>query len=135
MATATAEPRSVTTVSGDGHKHKKNALSDGQGRLAYILLAPTLLVILVVAGIPVVMSIRESFFQTNTGVDPITGLVAGGEKFVGLGNFTDIFAGHEPGRRARSGTHRPLLERLPEHHGDHRRLRDPRDRPRRGRWR
>ena len=89
MATATAEPRSVATS--DGHKHKKNALSDGQGRLAWILLAPTLIVIAVVAGIPVVMSIRESFFQTNTGVDPNTGLIAAGESFVGLQNFTNIF--------------------------------------------
>ena len=95
MATATAEPR-VTTVDDDGHKHKKNALSDGQGRLAYILLAPTLLVILVVAGIPVIMSIRESFFQTNNGVDPVTGMVAGGEQFVGLGNYTQIFSGGNP---------------------------------------
>jgi ABC-type sugar transport system permease subunit len=96
MATATAEPRSVPATEGDGHKHKKNALSDGQGRLAWILLAPTLLVILVVAGIPVAMSIRESFFQTNSGVDPNTGMIAGGEKFVGLQNFTDIFAGGNP---------------------------------------
>lgn len=96
MATATAEPRSVTPAADDGHKHKKNPLSDGQGRLAWILLAPTLLVILVVAGIPVVMSIRESFFQTNNGVDPVTGMVAGGEKFVGLQNFTSIFSGGNP---------------------------------------
>ncbi len=96
MATATAEPRSVPATEGDGHKHKKNALSDGQGRLAWILLAPTLIIIAVVAGIPVVLSIRESFFQTNTGVDPTTGLIAGGEKFVGLQNFTDIFAGANP---------------------------------------
>jgi ABC-type sugar transport system permease subunit len=96
MATATAEPRSVPATEGNGHKHKKNALSDGQGRLAWILLAPTLLVILVVAGIPVAMSIRESFFQTNSGVDPNTGMIAGGEKFVGLQNFTDIFAGGNP---------------------------------------
>ena len=45
MATATAEPRSLPATEGDGHKHKKNALSDGQGRLAWILLAPTLIVI------------------------------------------------------------------------------------------
>lgn len=96
MATATAEARNVPAVSGDGHKHKKNALSDGQGRLAWILLAPTLLVIIVVAGIPVLMSIRESFFQTNSGVDPTTGLVVGGEKFVGLDNFTHIFASQDP---------------------------------------
>ncbi len=96
MATATVETRSATAAPSDGHKHKKNALSDGQGRLAYILLAPTLLVILVVAGIPVVMSIRESFFQTNSGVDPVTGMVAGGEKFSGLQNFTNIFQGSDP---------------------------------------
>jgi ABC-type sugar transport system permease subunit len=90
MATATATP-SRAGVAGDGHKHKKNALSDGQGRLAWILLAPTLLIILVVAGIPVILSIRESFFQTNTGVDPNTGLIAGGETFTGLKNFTAIF--------------------------------------------
>jgi ABC-type sugar transport system permease subunit len=95
MATATAEPR-VTTAQPSGHKAKKNALSDGQGRLAWMLLAPTLIVILVVAGIPVVMSIRESFFQINNGVDPVTGMVAGGEQFVGLGNFSAIFSGANP---------------------------------------
>jgi len=93
MATATAEARNVPAATDDGHKHKKNALSDGQGRLAWLLLAPTLLVIVVVAGIPVLMSVRESLFQTNTGVDPQTGLVQGGEKFTGLQNFTAIFAG------------------------------------------
>ncbi|HEX8487307.1 MAG TPA: sugar ABC transporter permease [Propionibacteriaceae bacterium] len=91
MATATAVSNRASAP--DQHKHKKNALSDGQGRLAWILLAPTLFVIIVVAGIPVLLSIRESFFQTNTGVDPTTGLVAGGETFTGLKNFSDIFAG------------------------------------------
>ena len=96
MATATAEPRSLPATEGDGHKHKKNALSDGQARLAWILLAPTLIIIAVVAGIPVVLSIRESLYQTNTGVDPNTGLIAEGETFVGLQNFTAIFAGDNP---------------------------------------
>jgi ABC-type sugar transport system permease subunit len=96
MATATAEPRSVPATQDDGHKHKKNALSDGQGRLAWILLAPTLIVILVVAGIPVIMSLRESLFQTNTGVDPNTGLIAGGESFVGLQTYINIFKGGNP---------------------------------------
>ena len=93
MATATAEKQGVPDTRGTGRKPKKNALSDGQGRLAWILLAPTLLVIIVVAGIPVIMSIRESFFRTNSGIDPNTGRVLGGEGFVGLQNFTDIFAG------------------------------------------
>jgi len=90
MATATAEPRNLPAVQTDGHKHKKSALSDGQGRLAWMLLSPTLLVIIVVAGIPVAMSIREAFYLTNSGVDPTTGLVQGGERFVGLQNFLNI---------------------------------------------
>ena len=90
--TATALQKSPD-VQGDGHKHKKNALSDGQGRLAMILLAPSLLVILVVAGIPVIMSIRESFFRVNDQPDPTTGIITQGEQFVGLQNFTDVFAG------------------------------------------
>jgi multiple sugar transport system permease protein len=93
MATTTAVSQSSTAVPSDGHKHKKNALSDGQGRLAWILLAPTLLVIILVAGVPVLLSIRESFFRSNTGVDPVTGQIAEGESFSGLQNFTDIFAG------------------------------------------
>lgn len=91
MATATAEQRTIAATGGT--KRKKSALSDGQGRLAWILLAPTLLVIIVVAGIPVLMSVRESFFSSNSGVDPTTGMVASGESFTGLKNFTNIFAG------------------------------------------
>lgn len=93
MATATAPARNAPAAAGNGHKRKKNALSDGQSRLAWMLLAPTLLVIIVVAGIPVIMSIRESFFTSNSGVDPNTGLIAQGDSFSGLKNFTDIFAG------------------------------------------
>ena len=96
MATATAEPRSLPATEGDRHKHKQNALSDGQGRLAWILLAPTLIIIAVVAGIPVILSFSETLHQTNAGVDPTTGLVAGGDKFVGLQNFTAIFTGANP---------------------------------------
>src|SRR5690349_15557884 len=94
MATATAVKNDPAALA-DSHKHRKNALNDGQARLAWIRLAPTPLVILVVAGNPVLLPIRESFFQTNTGVDPNTGLVAGGEVFTGLKNFTDIFAGQD----------------------------------------
>jgi ABC-type sugar transport system permease subunit len=95
MATTTAPARSASAGAGDGRKHKKNALSDGQSRLAWMLLAPTLLVIVVVAGIPVLVAIRESFFTANSGVDPNTGLIARGDQFVGLRNFTNIFAGQD----------------------------------------
>jgi len=86
MAVTTAERTAPIT------KRKKNAFSDGQGALAAMLLAPTLLVLLLVAGIPIVMSMTESFFRANGGVDPNTGLVNTGTSFVGLANFTDIFA-------------------------------------------
>ena len=71
---------------------KKNPLSDGQGSLAGLLISPTLAVILFVVGIPILMSLRESLFRKNDGIDPSTGQVAAGETFVGLQNFTDIFA-------------------------------------------
>lgn len=86
MAVTTAERTAPIT------KRKKNAFSDGQGALAAMLLSPTLLVLLLVAGIPIVMSVTESFFRVNGGVDPNTGLVNSGTSFVGLANFTDIFA-------------------------------------------
>jgi multiple sugar transport system permease protein len=72
-------------------KRRKNAFSDGQGRLAVILLAPTLLVLLIVAGIPIAMSVVESFFRDGGGINPETGMVEAGSKYVGLQNFTQVF--------------------------------------------
>jgi trehalose/maltose transport system permease protein len=85
----------ATTLAGNTppltEKRKKNLLSDGQGTLAAILISPTMLVILFVVGIPILLSLRESVFRKATDVDPTTGLIAEGESFVGLANFTDIF--------------------------------------------
>ncbi|TDO88043.1 carbohydrate ABC transporter permease [Enemella evansiae] len=75
-----------------GGKGKKNALSDGQASFAAVLLSPTMVVILAVVGVPILLSIRESFFRRNDGVDPNTGLVQQGDQFVGLGNYTAVFA-------------------------------------------
>jgi multiple sugar transport system permease protein len=86
MAVTTAERTAPIT------KRKKNAFSDGQGALAAMLLSPTLLVMFLVAGIPIAMSVTESVFRVNGGVDPETGQVNTGTSFVGLANFTDIFA-------------------------------------------
>lgn len=73
-------------------KRKKNAFSDGQGTLAAILISPTMLVILFVVGIPILLSLREAVFRKATAVDPTTGMIPEGEFFVGLANFSDIFA-------------------------------------------
>lgn len=72
---------------GTPHKARKNALSDGQGTLAWILVAPTLAVILFVVGIPIVLSVIESFYKTSDGIDPTTGIAESGTKFVGLENY------------------------------------------------
>lgn len=87
MAVTTAERTASPQI-----KRKKNAFSDGQGTLAAILLAPTLLVMAIVTGIPIVMSVTESFFRKADGVDPVTGAVKSSTDPVGLQNFTDIFA-------------------------------------------
>ena len=82
MSTTTA-----THAAAPPANRKKNALSDGQGRLAGILLSPTMLVLFVVVIIPVIMSIRESLFLRSDAVDPNTGMVQSGDAFVGLGNY------------------------------------------------
>jgi multiple sugar transport system permease protein len=89
QAATLAEPGTTAPSTG---RRKKNAFSDGQGRLAALLVSPTMLVILFVVGIPILLSIRESFFTTPTTVDPTTGMIPEGETFVGLQNFTNIFA-------------------------------------------
>lgn len=91
MAT-TALQQKQGTASADGHKRKKNLFSDGQGRLAAILLTPTMLVMLLVAGVPTVMTIREAFFQRNDRPDPQTGLIDQKDVFVGFDNFASVFA-------------------------------------------
>lgn len=74
-------------------KRKKNALSDGQGALAAMLISPTMLVIGLVVGIPILMSIYQSFFLKSTLPDPKTGIISKNEHFVGLDNFTNALTG------------------------------------------
>lgn len=82
---------STTAAVAPPANRKKNSLSDGQGRLAALLLSPTLAILLIVVIIPVIMSIRESLYFRNDGIDPATGMVAGGDQFVGLGNYINAF--------------------------------------------
>ncbi|HIT76737.1 MAG TPA: sugar ABC transporter permease [Candidatus Avipropionibacterium avicola] len=73
-------------------KPRRNALSDGQGRLAAILLSPTMVVLVVIVGIPLLLSLREAFFGIQEQVNPQTGRIARYEYFAGLENFTRIFS-------------------------------------------
>jgi multiple sugar transport system permease protein len=63
-----------------------------QGRLAAYLLTPTMAVLAVVIGYPILAAIYQSMFTQGQGVDA-DGFVIQGDTFVGLGNYTAIFNG------------------------------------------
>jgi trehalose/maltose transport system permease protein len=67
------------------------------GRLALVLLSPTVLVLGLVVGYPVVSAIRESLYERSQGLDA-QGFVVQGDRFVGLSHYRDIFSG--PGATA-----------------------------------
>ena len=64
---------------------------EGQGRLAALMLSPTMLVLLLVIGLPILLGIRQSFYTTG-GIDA-SGFVVEGDQFAGLKNYTAIFSG------------------------------------------
>ncbi|MCW2859534.1 MAG: sugar transporter, permease component [Actinoallomurus sp.] len=68
----------------------------GSGRLAGMLLSPTVIVLALVVGYPVIAAFRESLYQRGEGLDA-NGFVVQGDKFVGLRNYTDIFTGPNSG--------------------------------------
>ena len=63
------------------------------GRLALLLLSPTFIVLALVILYPLISAVRESLYQKQEGVDPETGIVIGGDKFVGADNYSAIFSG------------------------------------------
>jgi trehalose/maltose transport system permease protein len=64
----------------------------GVASLAALLLSPSLLVLLLVIGYPIISALRLSFIKTVDGVDPNTGLVTHSSVF-SIQNYTDIFKG------------------------------------------
>lgn len=72
--------------------------NEGVARFAYALLSPTYLVLGLVVGYPIIAALYISLFRQNDGVDPTTGLVQQGEKFVGLDNYVGAFSGDNAAR-------------------------------------
>jgi len=66
--------------------------TEGQGRLAAMLVAPTMLVLLIVIGYPILAGIRQSLFFQSQQVDE-NGFIVEGDKFVGVDNYTAVFSG------------------------------------------
>ncbi|MFF4954925.1 carbohydrate ABC transporter permease [Streptomyces chattanoogensis] len=84
LRTATAPPGLPR-----GRRRRPRATA-GSGRLAALLISPTLLVLTVVVLYPTIVALKDSLFGT-AGIDPKTGFVRDTDPFVGAENYTAIF--------------------------------------------
>ncbi|MCC3289813.1 carbohydrate ABC transporter permease [Arthrobacter sp. zg-Y1110] len=96
MSTSTAAPPRRPDGQPPG-KRKPDSRTSGEGRMAALLLSPTLLVLALVIAYPLVSALYQSLFREESGLDE-NGFVAEGETFVGLANYTDLLVG-ESGER------------------------------------
>lgn len=78
-------------------KVQKSTANRQQGRLAAYLLTPTMAVLGVVIGYPILAAIYQSLFIQGQGVDA-DGFVIQGDQFVGLNNYAAIFSGDSGAR-------------------------------------
>jgi multiple sugar transport system permease protein len=91
-ASASADETSVAAKKdAGGDKHRRH--DEGTGKLAALLLSPTLIVLALVVVYPVISAFRESLFRAKEGINPQTGIKEEGDEFVGLDNYTAIFSG------------------------------------------
>ncbi|WP_261792172.1 carbohydrate ABC transporter permease [Arthrobacter sp. PM3] len=86
-----ASPRNRDTRS------RRGRLTSGEGRMAALLLSPTLLVLALVILYPLLSAVHQSLFRAESGLDA-DGFVTDVDAFVGLANYADLFVG-ESGRR------------------------------------
>ncbi|MER6060558.1 MULTISPECIES: sugar ABC transporter permease [unclassified Streptomyces] len=84
-----SHPPSRTPVKALRSRSRARATA-GAGRMAALLVSPTLLVLTIVVLYPTVMALRESLYGAK-GLDPSTGFIRSTEPFVGLRNYADIF--------------------------------------------
>jgi multiple sugar transport system permease protein len=78
-----------------GRKAAKSR-TEGVGRLAALLVSPTMIILLLITGVPILIALRQSLYTQSQGVDA-SGFVIEGDTFAGLDNYTAIFSG-ETGR-------------------------------------
>jgi multiple sugar transport system permease protein len=87
MTTTTTAPEATSDTPAPGHKDTQRT-----GRFALLLISPTVLVLGLVVGYPIVSALRESLYDRSQGLDS-QGFVVQGDKFVGLSHYRDIFSG------------------------------------------
>ncbi len=93
MTTAVQTPSPPAAA---GRPARNQRRTSGVGRFAALLLSPTVLVLALVIGYPIVSAVRLSFVVTHHGVNPQTGMVENTSHF-GLDNFTGMFNGDAAG--------------------------------------
>lgn len=92
-----ADTAPVNTRSKLKESKRPRRFNEGTARLAAVLLSPTLLVLALVVGYPIIAALRESLYTSGTKLDA-NGFIVKGSTFVGLDNYTAIFKG-ETGQR------------------------------------
>jgi multiple sugar transport system permease protein len=70
----------------------RSARARATGRLAAMLVSPTLLVLGLVVAFPLIAALRQSLYTQGDGLDA-NGFVIQGDQFVGVRNYTDMFVG------------------------------------------
>jgi len=86
VAGPAAESAEQTTAVTSPPPTKRNKIKTGEGRLAFLLVAPTVVLLALVVGYPVVKGIYQSF-QSEPGLDPATGFFSNTTHWIGLGNY------------------------------------------------
>ena len=84
QAAANAEQQSAPSPAGKPGKRRK--ASSGEGKFAAMLVAPSVLVLAVVVGYPLIAAINDSF-RSDKGLDPATGFFNEGGQWIGLTNW------------------------------------------------
>jgi multiple sugar transport system permease protein len=71
---------------------RQQRFNEGTGRLAALLLSPTMIVLALVVMFPIIAALRDSLYQSGQRLDE-NGFIIKGSTFVGLDNYLDIFRG------------------------------------------
>jgi ABC-type sugar transport system permease subunit len=86
MTVAGQAVEGATVAENQKPEPKRNKIKTGEGRLALLLVAPTVILLALVVGYPVVKGIYQSF-QSEPGLDPATGFFSTTTHWVGLANY------------------------------------------------
>lgn len=93
MTTTISPPTGPRTGNPPTRQHTKpNRRSPGEGRMAAMLLSPTIVVLALVIMYPLLSAMHQSLFRAESGLDA-DGFVTDVESFVGLANYVDMFVG------------------------------------------